>query len=184
MSGKAAAKKPQPTLSSAQSGQKDPRPLSEKSFKNRAVKKITNFLKEQGYCKEFHYQTTSAKEFCSIFNARTQCIHFSRTCITAAIKKIVAVCSSQTSERIGRRECREQCGMAAAPKSQPTLSSAQSHHKDPRLTPPTLCARPQVPGLTVNVPNFQRPLTTEEMATGPSKQKEKELRVKLNCRGV
>ena len=45
-------------------------------------------------------------------------------------------------------DCREQCGKAAAPKSQPTLSSAQSRHKDPRLTPPTLCARPQVPGLT------------------------------------
>ena len=57
----------------------------------------SNFLKEQGYCKEFHYQTPSAKEFCSIFNVCTQCIHFSLTCITAAIKKIVAVCSNWPS---------------------------------------------------------------------------------------
>ena len=61
------------------------------------MRKITNFLKEQGYCKEFHYQTPSAKEFCSIFNVCTQCIHFSLTCITAAIKKIVAVCSNWPS---------------------------------------------------------------------------------------
>ena len=33
----------------------------------------------------------------------------------------------------------------------------------------------------VNVPNFQRPLTTEEMATGPC-SKENEKKLKLNLR--